>query len=115
MKMPTQEDLDKMLTTSQIHSAMESYAKSLKCSDLIMKTSFEDGSELFETFEPAKKEVFYRVKFEDNEQYSVFVDVKNKYDYNDESLGKSSILKREKAFMKEKGLKYDSLSFESGE
>ena len=115
MNKPTQKDLNQMLTTSQVHFAMESYAKGLRCPDLIMKTIFKDGSELLETFEPAKKEVFYRVKFEDNEQYSVFVDVKNKYDYSDQNLGKSSILKREKAFMKEKGLEYESISFESGE
>lgn len=114
MNKPTQKELNKMPTTSHVHFAMEFYAKSLKCSDLIMKTTFEDGSELVEIFEPAVKEVFYRVKLQDNEQYSVFVDVKNKYDYGGESLGKSGILKREKAFMKEKGLEYKSISFENG-
>ena len=106
MNKPAQSELNRMLTTSQVHSAMESYAKSLRCPDLIMKTIFKDGSERLETFEPAKREVFYRVKFEDNEQYSVFVDIKNKYDYSDENLGKSSILKREKAFMKKHHLQY---------
>ena len=115
MNKPVQSELNRMLLTSQVHSAMESYAKSLRCPDLIMKTIFKDGSELLETFEPAKREVFYRVKFEDKEQYSVFVDIKNKYEYFDQNLGKSSILKREKAFMKEKGLQYESISFESGE
>ena len=96
MNKPTQKELDQMLTTSQIHFAMESYSKSLRCTDLIMKTTFEDGGELIEIFEPAQKEVFYRVKFEDNEQYSVLVDIKNKFNYNGENLGKNSILKREK-------------------
>ena len=115
MNKPAQSELNKMLTTSQVHSVMKSYAKSLRCPDLILKTIFKDGSERLETFESAKREVFYRVKFEDSEQYSVFVDIKNKYNYSDQNLGKSSILKREKAFMKEKGLQYESISFDCGE
>ena len=43
---------------------------------------------------------FYKVKIEDNEVYSVFVDIPKKFNYQKEAnIGASNILKREKAFM----------------
>lgn len=107
MNKPTQNDLNNLLTCDQVHSTMEQWAKSQQQKSLFIKTVFNDGTFLVEEFEPAQKEVFYRVKFEDNEQYSVMVDIPNKYDYQKEaSLGKSSIIKREKAFMREHNLQY---------
>ena len=107
MNKPTQNDLNKLLTCDQVHSTMEQWAKYQQQKSLFIKTVFNDGTFLTEEFEPAQKEVFYRVKFEDNEKYSVMVDIPNKYDYQKEaSLGKSSIIKREKAFMRERNLQY---------
>ena len=110
MNKPTQNDLNKLLTCDQVHSTMQQWAKSLQQKSLFIKTVFNDGTFLVEEFEPAQKEVFYRVKWQDNEQYSVMVDVPNKYDYQKEaSLGRSSIIKREKAFMKDHNLQYDHI------
>ena len=111
MNKPTQKELNSLLTSEQIHSAMKYWAKSQEQKSLFVKTLFDDGTFLIEEFEPAQKEVFYRIKFQDNEQYSVMVDIPNKYDYQKEaSLGKSSIIKREIAFMKERGLRFVSIS-----
>ena len=110
MNKPTQNDLNKLLTCDQVHSTMQQWAKSQKQKSLFIKTVFNDGTFLTEEFEPAQKEVFYRVKWQDNEQYSVMVDIPNKYNYQKEaSLGKSSIIKREIAFMKEHGLIFTSV------
>lgn len=110
MNKPSQKELNTLLTSQQIHSIMEQWAREQQQKSLFIKTMFSDGTHLIEEYEPAQKEVLYRVKFDDNEQYSVMVDIPNKYDYQKEaSLGKSSIIKREKAFMKEKGLPYSSI------
>lgn len=110
MNKPSQKELNTLLTSQQIHSVMGQWSKEQRQQSLFIKTMFTDGTYLIEEYEPAQKEVFYRVKFDDNEQYSVMVDIPNKYDYQKEaSLGKSSIIKREKAFMKEKGLQYSSI------
>lgn len=110
MNKPSQKELNTLLTSQQIHSVMEQWSKEQRQQSLFIKTMFTDGTYLIEEYEPAQKEVFYRVKFDDNEQYSVMVDIPNKYDYQKEApLGKSSIIKREKAFMKEKGLQYSSI------
>lgn len=110
MNKPSQKELNVLLTSQQIHSVMEQWAREQQQKSLFIKTMFSDGTYLIEEYEPAQKEVFYRVKFDDNGQYSVMVDIPNKYDYQKEvSLGKSSIIKREKAFMKEKGLQYSSI------
>ena len=107
MNKPTQNDLNNLLTCEQVHSTMKQWTKSQQQKSLFIKTVFNDGTFLVEEFEPAQKEVFYRVKYDDNEQYSVMVDIPNKYDYQKEaSLGKSSIIKREKAFMKDRNLQY---------
>lgn len=108
-KKPTQTELNQMLTTSQIHSAMEQYAKNNRQPSLKIKTLFLDGSETIDEFEPSQKEVFYRVKFEDGEQYCVYVDIPNKYQYNGEPKGKSKILFLEKQFLKEHNLKFKEL------
>ena len=115
MKKPTQKELNQLLTTEQVHSTMKYWAKSQEQKSLFIKTLFDDGSQLIEEFEPAQKEVLYRVLFEDNEQYSIMVDIPNKYNYQKEAtLGKSSIIKREISFMKEKGLKFVSISVVEG-
>ena len=107
MKKPNQNDLNKLLTCDQVHSTMQQWAKSQQQKSLFIKTIFNDGTFLIEEFEPAQKEVFYRVKWQGNEQYSVMVDIPNKYNYQKEaSLVKSSIVKREKAFMKDRNLQY---------
>ena len=107
MNKPTQNDLNKLLTCDQVHSTMQQWAKSHQQKSLFIKTVFNDGTFLVEEFDPAQKEVFYRVKWQDNEQYSVMVDIPNKYNYQKEaSLGKASIVKREKAFMKDRNLQY---------
>ena len=107
MKKPTQKELNNLLTCDQVHSTMEQWAKSQQQKSLFIKTVFNDGTFLVEEFEPAQKEVFYRIKWQDNEQYSVMVDIPNKYNYQKEaSLGKSSIVKREKDFMKDRNLQY---------
>lgn len=107
MNKPTQKELNALLNCDQVHSTMEQWAKSQQQKSLLIKTVFNDGTFLIEEFEPAQKEVFYRIKWQDNEQYSVMVDIPNKYDYQKEaSLGKSSIVKREKAFMKARNLQY---------
>lgn len=107
MNKPSQNDLNKLLTCNQVHSIMEQWAKSQQQKSLFIRTVFNNGEFLVEEFEPAQKEVFYRVKYDDNEQYSVMVDIANKYNYQKEaSLGKSSIIKREKAFMKKHNLQY---------
>ena len=107
MNKPSQNDLNNLLTCEQVHSTMQQWAKSQQQKSLFIKTVFNDGTFLVEEFDPAQKEVFYRVKWDNNEQYSVMVDVLNKYDYQKEtSLGKSSIIKREKAFMKDRNLQY---------
>ena len=107
MNKPTQNDLNDLLTCDQVHSTMKQWARSQQQKSLFIKTLFNDGTFLVEEFEPAQKEVFYRVKWQDNEQYSVMVDIPNKYNYQKEaSLGKSSIVKREKAFMKKHNLQY---------
>lgn len=107
MNKPTQNDLNNLLTRDQVHSTMQHWAKSQQQKSLFIKTVFNDDTFLIEEFEPAQKEVFYRVKFDDNEKYSVMIDIPNKYDYQKEaSLGKSSIIKREKAFMRERNLQY---------
>ena len=111
MNKPSQKELNQLLTTEQIHSTMKCWAKSQKQKSLFIKTLFDDGSQLIEEFGPAQKEVLYRVRYDDNEQYSVLVDIPNKYNYQKEAtLGKSSIIKREISFMKEKGLKFVSIS-----
>ena len=111
MNKPTQKELNQLLTSEQVHNAMRHWAKSQTQKSLFIKTLFDDDTFLIEEFEPAQKEVFYRVLFEDNEQYSIMVDIPNKYNYQKEaSLGKSSIIKREISFMKEKGLKFVSIS-----
>ena len=110
MNKPTQNDLNDLLTCDQVHSTMKQWARSQQQKSLVIKTVFNDGTFLVEEFEPAQKEVFYRVKWQDNEQYSVMVDVPHKYDYQKEaSLGKSSIVKREKAFMKAHSLIFTSV------
>ena len=107
MNKPSQNDLNNLLTCEQVHSTMQQWAKSQQQKSLFIKTVFNDGTFLVEEFDPAQKEVFYRVKWDNNEQYSVMVDVPNKYDYQKEtSLGKSSIIEREKAFMKDRNLQY---------
>lgn len=107
MNKPSQKELNALLTCEQVHSTMKYWAKSQQQKSLFIKTVFNDGTFLVEEFEPAQKEVFYRVKWDNNEQYSVMVDIPNKYNYQKEaSLGKSSIIKREKAFMKEHNLQY---------
>ena len=107
MNKPTQNDLNNLLTYDQVHSTMQQWAKSRQQKSLFIKTVFNDGTFLIEEYEPAQKEVFYRVKWDNNEQYSVMVDIPNKYNYQKEaSLGKSSIVKREKAFMKDRNLQY---------
>ena len=107
MNKPTQKELNKLSTCVQVHNTMQHWAKSQQQKSLFIKTVFNDGTFLVEEFEPAQKEVFYRVKFDNNEQYSVMVDIPNKYDYQKEaSLSKSSIIKREKSFMKERNLQY---------
>lgn len=115
MNKPTQKELNQLLTSEQVHNAMKWWAKSQAQKRLFIKTLFDDGSHLVEEFEPAQKEVLYRVRYDDNEQYSVMVDIPNKYDYQKEAtLGKSSIIKREKSFMKEKGLKFVSITIVEG-
>ena len=115
MQKPTQKELNQLLTSEQIHSTMKYWAKSQEQKSLFIKTLFDDGSQLIEEFGPAQKEVFYRVRFDDNEQYSVMVDIPNKYNYQkDASLSKASIIKREKSFMQEKGLKFVSISVVEG-
>ena len=115
MNKPTQNDLNNLLTCEQVHSTMEQWAKCQQQKSLFIKTVFNDGTFLIEEFEPAQKEVFYRIKWQDNEQYSVMVDIPNKYDYQKEaSLGKSSIVKREKAFMKAHGLIFTSVEVVEG-
>ena len=115
MNKPTQKELNQLWTSEQIHSTMERWAKSQTQKSLFIKTLFDDDTFLIEEFEPAQKEVFYRVRFDDNEQYSVMVDIPNKYDYQKEaSIGESSIIKREISFMKEKGLKFVSISIVEG-
>ena len=110
MNKPTQNDLNNLLTCDQVHYRMQHWARQQQQKSLLIKTVFNDGTFLIEEYEPAQKEVFYRVKWQDNEQYSVLVDIPNKYNYQKEaSLGKSSIVKREKAFMKEHKLQYDSI------
>lgn len=110
MNKPSQNDLNNLLTCDQVHSTMQHWARQQQQKSLFIKTAFNDGTFLTEEFEPAQKEVFYRVKWQDNEQYSVMVDIPNKYNYQKEaSLGKSSIIKREKAFMKERNLQYTSI------
>ena len=115
MNKPTQNDLNKLLTCDQVHSTMQQWAKSQQQKSLFIKTVFNDGTFLIEEYEPAQKEVFYRVKWQDNEQYSVMVDIPNKYDYQKEaSLGKTSIIKREIAFMKAHGLIFTSVEVAEG-
>ena len=115
MNKPTQNDLNKLLTCGQVHSTMQQWAKSQQQKSLFIKTVFNDGTFLIEEFEPAQKEVFYRIKWQDNEQYSVMVDVPNKYDYQKEaSLGKTNIIKREIAFMKAHGLIFTSVEAVEG-
>ena len=107
MNKPTQKDLNNLLTCDQVHSTMQQWAKSKQQKSLFIKTVFNDGTFLIEEYEPAQKEVFYRVKYDNYEQYSVMVDIPNKYDYQKEaSLDKTSIIKREKAFMKKHNLQY---------
>ena len=115
MNKPSQNDLNNLLNCDQVHSTMQQWAKSHQQKSLFIKTIFNDGTFLIEEFEPAQKEVFYRVKWQDNEQYSVMVDIPNKYDYQKEaSLGKSSIIKREKSFMKKHGLNFTSVEVMEG-
>ena len=115
MSRPTQKDLNNLLTCDQVHSTMKQWAKSQQQKSLFIKTVFNDGTFLIEEYEPAQKEVFYRVKWQDNEQYSVMVDIPNKYYYQKEaSLGKSSIIKREKAFMQAHGLIFTSVEVVEG-
>jgi hypothetical protein len=115
MNKPTQHELNALLTSVQVHSHMGAWARQQRQQSLFIKTLFEDGTFLIEEFEPAQKEVFYRVKWEDNEQYSVMVDVPNKYDYHKEaSLGKTSIIKREIAFMKAHSLSFTSIEVAEG-
>ena len=107
MNKPKQNNLNDRLNCDQVHSTMKQWVRSQLQKSLYIKTVFNDGTFLIEKFEPAQKEVFYRVKCQDNEQYSVMVDIPNKYDYHQEaSLGKTSIIKREKAFMKKHNLQY---------
>lgn len=115
MNKPTQKELNELLTSQQVHSQMECWAKSQQQKSLLLKTVFNDGTYLIEEYEPAQKEVFYRVKCEDNEQYSVMVDIKGRYNYQKEAnLGASAIIKREKAFMKEKHLEHVSIEIIEG-
>ena len=115
MNKPTQNDLNKLLTCNQVHSTMQQWAKSQQQKSLFIKTVFNDGTFLVEEFEPAQKEVFYCVKWQDDGQYSVMVDIPNKYNYQKEaSIGKSSIIKREKAFMKAHGLIFTSVEVVEG-
>lgn len=109
VKKPSQVELNSLLTTSQIHCAMEQYAKANRQESLKIKTIFSDGSEDVEEFEPAQKEVFYRVKFEDNEQYSVLVDIPKKYNYKGTARGKTAILLFEKQFLKDHNLAFKSM------
>ena len=115
MNKPTQKELNELLTTVQVHSQMGDWVIQKRQKSLFIKTLFNDGTFLIEEFEPSQKEVFYRIKWEDNEQYSVMVDIPNKYDYQKEaSLGKTSIIKREIYFMKEKGLIFTSVDVVEG-
>lgn len=115
MNKPTQKELNELLTSQQVHSKMQWWAKSQQQRSLFLKTVFNDGTYLIEEYEPAQKEVFYRVKCEDNEKYSVMVDIKGKYNYQKEAnLGVIAIIKREKAFMREKHLKYVSIEVIEG-
>ena len=115
MNKPTQKELNQLWTSEQIHSTMERWAKSQEQKSLFIKTLFDDGTFLIEEFDPAQKEVLYRVRYDDNEQYSIMVDIPNKYNYQKEAtLDKSSIIKREISFMKEKGLKFVSISVVEG-
>ena len=81
MNKPTQKELNSLLTFDQVHSTMQQWVKSQQQESLFIKTVFNDGTFLVEEFEPAQKEVFYCVRFEDNEKYSMMVDIPNKYDY----------------------------------
>lgn len=115
MKKPTQKELNELLTSVQVHSKMNVWAIQQRQKSLFIKTLFDDGTSLIEVFEPAQKEVFYRIKWEDNEQYSIMVDIPNKYDYQKEaSLGRASVIKREIDFMKEKGLIFTSIEVVEG-
>lgn len=88
---------------TRIHTDMRLWADSKSQPPLEVVIEYLDGSTLVTSYEPATKEIAYR---HEGEVYFQRIDIAKKYEYNQEHLGASSIVKQEKQFLRNNNIPF---------